>query len=215
MFTGIIEDIGAVKSIEKKGAFGRISFEVSALPASVRLGDSICVNGACLTAASFSGRVFTADISEETLRVTTLGDLKAGDRVNIEYALTLNKPLGGHMVSGHVDGVGTIVRKAALTGSMELEVKVPVGLMGQLVKKGSVAVDGISLTVAELTESGFRVTIIPHTLKNTTLPDKAEGGRVNIETDIIGKYVEKYFSEGKKKGITEEFLSEHGFFSKK
>lgn len=215
MFTGIIEDLGTVKSIEKRGAFGKISIEAGSGLGSVKLGDSIAVNGACLTVSAFSGRSFSADISEESCRVTTLGDLKAGERVNIEYALTLSKQLGGHIVTGHVDGIGVIKRKVSVADSMELHVGADDSVMRQIVKKGSVAIDGISLTIADLTEGVFKVAIIPHTLKNTTLPCKAEGARVNIETDIIGKYVEKYFESGKKKGITEAFLSEHGFFNRK
>ncbi|MFQ5736517.1 MAG: riboflavin synthase [Thermodesulfobacteriota bacterium] len=211
MFTGIIEDVGSVKSIEKKGPSGRIGIETTLDLSGIRTGDSIAVDGSCLTVTRVSKGSFMADLSDETLRVTTLGSLESGARVNIEPALTLSRPLGGHMVTGHVDGVGTIVRKARRGEAMDLEVSCPAELMGQIVKKGSVAVDGISLTVAELLPGGFRVAVIPHTMKRTTLPDKREGARVNIETDVIGKYVEKYFASGSK-GITEDFLSEHGFF---
>ncbi|MDP2690272.1 MAG: riboflavin synthase [Deltaproteobacteria bacterium] len=210
MFTGIIEDIGTVKSIEKKGAFGRIVIETALDLAGARVGDSISVDGSCLTVTGVSQGAFGADLSDETLRVTTLGSLKKGSRVNLEPALTLSRPLGGHLVTGHVDGVGTIKRKVLKGESMDLEVSCPKALMGQIVKKGSVAVDGISLTVAELMDDGFRVAVIPHTLKKTTLLAKKEGERVNIETDVIGKYVEKHFSSGRK-GITGDFLSEHGF----
>lgn len=213
MFTGIIEDVGTVKSIEKKGPFGKIVVQTALDLSSVQAGDSIAVNGSCLTVTELSGGGFAADISAETFEVTTLGELSPGARVNIEPALTLSRPLGGHMVSGHVDGVGTIRRKVDKGGSATLEVSCPASLMGQIVKKGSVAVDGISLTVAGLSQDGFTVAVIPHTLKKTTLPDKKEGARVNIETDVIGKYVEKYFASGKQ-SITEDFLSEHGFFRK-
>lgn len=213
MFTGIIEDIGSVKYIEKKGAFGRISVAAKIDLTGVRVGDSISVDGACLTVTGAGNGYFVADLSDETLRLTTLGGLVAGARVNIEPALTLSKPLGGHLVTGHVDGVGTIAGKTLKGESMDIEFSCPAPLLGQIVKKGSVAVDGISLTVAGLLPAGFSVAVIPHTLRKTTLHDKKEGARVNIETDVIGKYVEKYFASGKQ-GITEDFLSEHGFFGK-
>ena len=213
MFTGIIEDVGRVKNIEKKGAFGRITIETALSLDEVSLGDSIAINGACLTVVGKAAGAFTADLSDETLFVTTLGELKAGVRVNLERALTLSKPLGGHMVSGHVDGIGIILKKTRKGGAMDVEVEVPSVLMGQVVKKGSIAIDGISLTVAEITGEGVRAAIIPHTFNKTTLLDKPEGAKVNIETDVIGKYVERYFSSGKK-GVTEDFLAEHGFLRK-
>lgn len=213
MFTGIIEDIGRVKSIEKRGAFGRITIETALCLDEVSLGDSIAINGACLTVVGKGADFFSADLSEETLLVTTLGELKAGSKVNLERALTLSKPLGGHMVSGHVDSIGRILRKTPKGEAIDLEVEVPSGLMGQVVKKGSITIDGISLTVAEITREGIRAAIIPHTLKKTTLLDKPEGAKVNVETDVIGKYVERYFSASKK-GVTEDFLAEHGFLKK-
>jgi riboflavin synthase len=217
MFTGIIEARGTVKSVEKKGSSGRITVETASEPEylkGVKPGDSISVDGVCLTMAFQPGvTAFTADISGETLRLTTLGELKPGDRVNLERSL-LSKPLGGHFVTGHVDGTGTIKRKLFVGENVELEVSVPYELKKQIVRKGSVSIDGISLTVAELTESGFRAAIVPHTLKMTTLSVKKEGGRVNIETDIIGKYVERFLSGSKKEGVTEDFLIEHGFILK-
>lgn len=214
MFTGIIENLGTVKSIEKKGAFGRITIETGVDMDIVKLGDSISVNGACLTVTALSKAGFSADLSDETLNVTTLGELKAGDRVNLEFALTVSKPLGGHFVTGHVDGIGSIKKKTPKGASVDLEVAAPSHVLSQIVKKGSVAIDGISLTVADLTDGGFRIAIIPHTLKHTTLSLKPEGSKVNIETDIIGKYVEKFMRPEKRKGISEDFLSEHGFFKK-
>ncbi len=214
MFTGIIEAVGTVKSIEKRGAFGRIRISAAMDLTGVKPGDSIAVDGACLTATGVSDGCFTADLSDETLRVTTLGELAAGSRVNLELALTFSKPLGGHLVTGHIDGVGSIRRKVKKGESMDIEVAVPGPLMSQVVKKGSVAVDGVSLTVAELTADGVTIAVIPHTLEKTTLASKPEGARVNIETDLIGKYVEKYFLSAKK-GVTEGFLEEHGFFKKR
>ena len=214
MFTGIIEDIGRVKSVEKREAFGRIKIETSLDLNEVKTGGSISVNGVCLTVTVLSKGVFDADLSDETLRVTTIGTLKAGDKVNLERALTLSKPLGGHLVTGHVDGLGTVSSRTFRMDYMDFEVEVPAELMGQIVLKGSVAVDGISLTIAEVKPSGFRVAVIPQTLKETTLLLRREGSKVNIETDIIGKYVEKFFLAGRKKEITEDFLAEHGFFTK-
>jgi len=214
MFTGIIEDIGRVKFVEKREAFGRIKIETSLDLNEVKTGGSISVNGVCLTVTVLSKGVFDADLSDETLRVTTIGTLKAGDKVNLERALTLSKPLGGHLVTGHVDGLGTVSSRTFRMDYMDFEVEVPAELMGQIVLKGSVAVDGISLTIAEVKPSGFRVAVIPQTLKETTLLLRREGSKVNIETDIIGKYVEKFFLAGRKKEITEDFLAEHGFFTK-
>ena len=228
MFTGIVEAIGTVKSVEKTGSSGRISISSPFEPVGLEVGGSIAVDGACLTVTRVDQSTFTSDISEETLGVTTLGGLTSGARVNIETPLTLGKPLGGHLVTGHIDVVGRITGKRATSGGggsgggpnrgIELEVSLPEPLLSQLVKKGSVAVDGISLTVSEVTETGFKSAVIPHTLKKTTLLGKNPGDRVNIETDIIGKYVERLLaghSDGHKGGaITEAFLAEHGFTKK-
>ena len=222
MFTGIVEAIGTVKSVEKTGASGRISISSPLAPGEVEVGGSIAVDGACLTVTRVDRSTFTADISEETLGVTTLGGLISGARVNLETPLTLGKPLGGHLVTGHIDVVGNITGKRATSGGggtgsggpdvgIELEVSLPEPLLSQLVKKGSVAVDGISLTISGVTESGFTSAVIPHTLKKTTLVGKNPGDSVNIETDIIGKYVERLLAGHKGGGITEAFLAEHGF----
>ncbi|MCC6501843.1 MAG: riboflavin synthase [Deltaproteobacteria bacterium] len=215
MFTGIIEDIGRVKSVEKRGSFGRITVETALITKDVKTGDSIAVNGACLTATSLAGKSFCADVSAETLNVTTLGGLKSGDRVNLELALTLSKPLGGHMVTGHVDGVGVMRRKTSSGENLVIEVEAPESVLAQIVKKGSVAVDGISLTVAELLSDAFTVAIIPHTLSMTNLLSKGEGSKVNLETDLIGKYVEKFLLTRGASRVTEDFLAENGFFRKR
>lgn len=212
MFTGIIEDVGTVKSIEKRGRSGRITIETSLDLSSVKEGDSIAVEGACVTVVALGAATFTADLSEETLRVTTLGGLTSGCRVNLEPALTLGKPLGGHFVSGHIDGVGKVVSIAEKEGYIDMEVTVPMELSHQLVKKGSVAVDGISLTVADLTRNRFKVAVIPHTLKKTTLESKKTGSSVNIETDIIGKYVQRFLNAAET-GLTKDFLVEQGFYN--
>ena len=222
MFTGIIEGVGEVKSVEKRGASGRITIET---PFSIGMkeGDSIAVDGVCLTVTAIKGgstsveggyTLFTADMSGQTLKDTTLGGCSAGGRVNIERPLTLSAPLGGHFVTGHIDAVGSVKRKAPGGEFIDFEFAVPGELLPYLARKGSVAVDGISLTVAELTTDGFRVAVIPHTLKLTGLEAKTSGARVNIETDIIAKYVERLL-KGRKSGVTEELLSEHGFLNKR
>ncbi|MFQ5465259.1 MAG: riboflavin synthase [Thermodesulfobacteriota bacterium] len=212
MFTGIIEDVGAVKSIEKKGSSGRITVETSLDLSAIKEGDSIAVDGACLTVTGLGGGSFTADLSDETLRATTLSGLETGSRVNLEHAMTLAKPLGGHLVTGHVDGIGRVTSAVARQGSTDLEITAPEPLMPLVVLKGSVAVDGISLTVAGLTRTGFRVAVIPHTLDRTTLPLKKAGSRVNIETDIIGKYVDRLL-RARSGGVTRDLLAEEGFIN--
>ncbi|MEK6539865.1 MAG: riboflavin synthase [Deltaproteobacteria bacterium] len=211
MFTGIIQAVGRVKDIDAKGDSARITVEHGGSIADIKPGDSVAVDGVCLTVVEFSLSVFKADISGETLRLTTLGNKRRGGLVNLENPLTPSSPIGGHFVTGHVDGIGLIARKAAAGEFAEIDFSIPAELQGQIVKKGSVAVDGISLTVADLIEQGFRVAIIPHTLKNTSLSSKKEGDRVNIETDIIAKYVERFLGAYKKQGIDEDFLRRHGF----
>lgn len=214
MFTGIIEAVGSVKSIEKKGASGRIKVDAGLDLTGVSIGDSIAVSGACLTVVAVTKAGFDADVSAETLRTTTLGALAPGSPVNIERALTLSKPLGGHLVSGHVDGTGVIVSAVRKDAYVDIEIGCPVELMAQLVKKGSVAVDGISLTVADIQTGSFSVAVIPHTVAKTTLKTLTPGARVNIETDIIGKYLLRFLAKGQGGGITEGFLAEHGFLKK-
>lgn len=213
MFTGIIEDTGAVKSVEKKGVSGRINIETALDLSHVAVGESIAVDGACLTVTRISPRSFSADVSQETFSLTTIGKLKKGDKVNLERPLSASKFLGGHIVTGHIDGTGAIKSVKEAGGYFDIEFAVSPEISRQIVKKGSIAIDGISLTVAELTSNGFRVVIIPHTIKRTTLISKGKGALVNMETDIIAKYVERFLSgiTGQKKGITEEYLREHGF----
>lgn len=215
MFTGIIEDIGRVKSVEKKGASGRIKVAAALDFSGVSIGDSIAVDGACLTVVDIGKNEFSADVSEETFNLTTLVDKKAGDKVNLERALALSKPIGGHLVTGHVDGVGTIADRISKSGYLDLQIKIPAALIAQVVKKGSIAVDGISLTVADMTQEDVRIAVIPHTLEKTALASKKTGERVNVETDIIGKYVERYFQSKHAGNVTEGFLAEHGFLTKK
>ncbi|MFQ5328390.1 MAG: riboflavin synthase [Thermodesulfobacteriota bacterium] len=211
MFTGIIQAWGVIKSIEKKGKSGRIVITTALDLEKVRLGDSIAVDGVCLTVVDIGSGVFTAEMSGETLGLTTLGTLASGSKVNLEEPLTPTARMGGHIVTGHVDGVGTIVKRQVKGGFAEIEVAVPSELSKQIVKKGSIAVDGISLTVVREWESGFSTTIIPHTMSETTLMEKESGARVNIETDIIAKYVERFTGAYHGSGVTEELLRKHGF----
>ena len=217
MFTGIIEEIGIVKSVKSKV----INIEANKIFDYLKLGDSVAVNGTCLTISSFSNKIFNADITTETLSRTNLGDLKSGFKVNLERALTLNGRLGGHIVSGHVDGVGIIKNISKDSEDIELVIECSANLMKYIIEKGSVAVDGISLTVAKVdnNKNSFSVAIIPHTLKETVLYYKKAGDKVNIENDIIGKYVEKFLTfnnynnekNNKNSNINMEFLIKNGF----
>ncbi|MGZ3580529.1 MAG: riboflavin synthase, partial [Syntrophales bacterium] len=173
------------------------------------IGDSISISGACLTLTEKGSKRFSADVSAETLARTNLKSLKSGDKVNLEKSLRLNSFLGGHLVLGHVDGIGKIEEKASKSNSIQFSVEIDAGLGRYIVEKGSIAVDGISLTVNRCEKNRFYVNIIPHTARNTTLGFKKTADLVNIETDIIGKYVEKFVNPGK--GINMNFLAEHGF----
>lgn len=216
MFTGIIEGTGSVTAVTPRGSATALTVEASFDLSGIPEGGSIAVDGACLTVTGLKGNVFMADVSHETLKHTTLSRIAPGGKVNLERPLTLSKPLGGHMVTGHVDCVGLIKKKTRRGAYLELEITVPGQITAQVVKKGSVAVDGISLTVTEVSDRAFEIILIPHTMKNTTLPDKAEGEPVNIETDIMAKYAEKFFRRlGSPEGVvTEQFLLEHGFVKK-
>ncbi|MEI0562797.1 riboflavin synthase [Brachyspira pulli] len=212
MFTGIVEEIGTVKSVQSKV----ITIEASKIFDDLHLGDSVAVNGTCLTVSSFDNKIFNADVTQETLNRTNLGSLKNGSKVNLERAMTLIGRFGGHIVSGHIDGVGSIKSMKKDDNSIILTIEVPKHLMKYIVEKGSVAVDGISLTVASLTDNTFSIAVIPHTLKETVLYYKKEGDKVNIENDVIGKYVERLLTfkednEDKKSNITMEFLLKNGF----
>ena len=180
------------------------------------MGDSVAVNGTCLTVSNFDNKIFNADVTQETLNRTNLGSLKNGSKVNLERAMTLSGRFGGHIVSGHIDGVGSIKSMKKDDNAIILTIEVPKHLMKYIVEKGSVAVDGISLTVASLTDNTFSIFLIPHTLKETVLYYKKEGDKVNIENDVIGKYVERLLTfkednDGKKSNITMEFLLKNGF----
>ena len=209
MFTGIIENAGAVKRITRKGEDALLVIDTSLNLDDIKVGDSIAVNGACLTVTQKMDRSFSADVSAETLARTNLKLLKSGDRVNLEKSLRMNSFLGWHLVLGHVDGLGKIQEKINKANSLQFSVEIDTELGRYIVEKGSVAVDGISLTVNRCEKNRFYVNIIPHTARNTTLEFKKVADLVNIETDIIGKYVEKFLNPGK--GIDMNFLAEHGF----
>jgi len=198
MFTGIIQSVGRIAALEPIGGDLRIAIDVADLDLSdVALGDSIAVNGVCLTAIALGEGRFSADVSVETLDCTTLGALAAGDRVNLEKALRLADRLGGHLVSGHVDGVGEVVAVAPDARSLRWEFAVPSSLARYIAAKGSVAVNGVSLTVNAVDGRRFGVNLIPHTMERTTFGDLAPGSRVNIEVDLMARYAERLF-EGKR-----------------
>ena len=214
MFSGIVEVLGDVRSMASGDSGARISIEAGALVEGVKLGDSIAINGACMTVVAFGNSMFEADISPESLRMTNLGDLKAGDKVNLEKALALGDRLGGHMVTGHIDGMGKIRDRKADGDSIWLTVEAPPDVMRYLVFKGSIAVDGISLTVATCDEDSFSIAIIPHTSEHTTLTAKRDGAVVNLEADLIGKYVEKLLlphAQARAGGVSMDKLKEHGY----
>lgn len=209
MFTGIIEGLGTVNRISRKGEDALLIVDTSVNLDDINVGDSISVSGACLTVTEKGAQRFSADVSAETLTRTNLKSLKTGDKVNLEKSLRLNSFLGGHLVLGHVDGIGKIQEKVSKAASILFSVEIDAGLSRYVVEKGSVAVDGISLTVNRCEKNRFYVNIIPHTAQSTTLGFKKVADLVNIETDIIGKYVEKFLNPGK--GINMNFLAEHGF----
>lgn len=217
MFTGIIEEKGTVASVRKGNVSSRITFSASVVLSDIHEGDSIAVNGVCLTATDITDKTFTADVMAETMRRSSLGSLKSGDRVNMERAMLCGGRFGGHIVSGHIDGTGTVLSMKREENAVWVTIKADASLLKYIVEKGSVALDGISLTVAETGTGYFRVSIIPHTGAQTTLLRKNRGDIINIECDMIGKYVEKLLGAGSQSGssesrITGDFLAKHGFF---
>jgi riboflavin synthase len=210
MFTGIIEDVGTLSAIEQRGGDVRLAVHCGSLDLSgASMGDSIAVNGCCLTAVVLDGRGFAADVSRETLALTTLGGLERGSRVNLERALTLSKPLGGHLVTGHVDGVGQVESRADDGRSVRFRIRVPEALARYVARKGSICVDGVSLTVNEVDCAVFGVNIVPHTLAATIFGSYRAGSRVNLEVDIVARYLERLV--GGAGGLTRERLEEYGF----
>ncbi len=213
MFTGIIENKGKVLRVEYHGQGKRLALELPENLTDVQPGDSININGACLTVVEKKGQTIGLDLSTETLQKTVLGDLTGGDFVNLERALKLTDRLGGHIVTGHIDGMGVIVEKRKETDFIHLRIRIPKAISRYVVQKGAIAIDGISLTVNECQEEEVQLVLIPYTIEKTTLVEKRVGDRVNVEADILGKYVEKMLDQGgrKSKEIDLTFLKEHGF----
>ncbi len=197
MFTGIIQGTGEIKNIQRYGLEATFTIKMPLFFSDCQEGDSVAVEGICLTITSIKGSFFTLDVSRETLERSTLGDMRQGERVNLEKALRLSDRLGGHLVSGHVDGKGAIEKFEKLQRSFILQVKVEKSLGKYLIEKGSVAVDGVSLTINKCTNTSFDVNIIPKTIKETAMVRKKVGDRVNIEVDIISKYIENFLFNDK------------------
>jgi riboflavin synthase len=218
MFTGIIECFGTIKEVSFSSQGRRLQIESDVVFDETKIGDSICVSGACLTVVERNGKNFKVDMSPETYGLTTFSKTKAGQRVNLERALRFSDRIDGHLVSGHVDGIGTITHKAKSANAIIVSISVPGSLSRYMIKKGSVALDGISLTINKCFPGSFEVSIIPHTAMLTTIGFKKAGDDVNIETDMIGKYVEQFLTKGSDKDknssmskINMEFLSRTGF----
>jgi riboflavin synthase len=213
MFTGLIEEKGKVLKIEYRGKEKRLTIGLSPDLTEVQVGDSININGACLTVVHQKEQKIEVDLSQETLQKTVLEELKEGDQVNLERALKLTDRLGGHIVTGHIDGIGEIVERWSERDFLQLRIRIPESVSRYVVQKGSIAIDGISLTVNEYQGDEIQMTLIPYTIHKTTLGDKRVGDRVNVEADILGKYVEKLLNRGDKKSaqLDLSFLEEHGF----
>jgi riboflavin synthase len=217
MFTGIIEEKGEIISISSGVKSAKLTIRGKKVTEGSQIGDSIAVNGVCLTATTINGDVFTADVMAESMRRTALGSLKAGSKVNLERAMAAGGRFGGHIVSGHIDGTGTIRSMEREENAVWVCIEADAQILRLIIEKGSIAIDGISLTVAYVDDECFKVSIIPHTKSETTLLDKKKGDKVNLENDVIGKYVEKLLrygdtrTEEKNTDITMGFLVENGF----
>ncbi|AOV16474.1 riboflavin synthase subunit alpha [Acidihalobacter aeolianus] len=219
MFTGIIQAVGSLRRVEPRGGDARMLIDAAGLDlAGAALGDSIAVNGVCLTAVAFEGGAFAADVSAESLSRTTLGGLAAGSPVNLELAMTPTTRLGGHLVSGHVDGVGEIVARRADGRSVRFEIRAPDRLARYIAEKGSICLDGISLTVNGVDGALFDINIVPHTLDMTTLGQARVGQAVNLEVDVIARYLERLLlgddaARPESGGITRDLLARHGYLT--
>ena len=216
MFTGIVEEVGAVRSIRRGSHSAQLSIGASVVLSDLKIGDSVAVNGVCLTATEVDAGGFTADVMHETLDRSVLGGLCPGSPVNLERAMSAGGRFGGHIVSGHIDGVGTILATRRDDSALWYTIKSTPNLLRYVVEKGSITIDGISLTVATVDSESFQISAIPHTVAVTVLKDRKPGDIVNLETDIIGKYVEKLLTapQGEEKPasrITRDFLTQYGF----
>ncbi|MDK2823716.1 MAG: riboflavin synthase [Clostridia bacterium] len=215
MFTGLVEELGTIKAINNGPASSLLKITAKTVLQDVKIGDSIAVNGVCLTVVNFTGGDFEAQVMAETLKKTNLRDLKIGDKVNLERALRMGDRLGGHLVSGHVDGVGQIIEQTKHDIAIVTRIKAPDDVLNYLIPKGSVSVDGISLTVVDVNDRDFTISLIPHTMSITTLGIKKVGDYVNLESDMIGKYVKRFINNesklDKRKDLSLTFLAENGF----
>ena len=217
MFTGIVEETGTIKKVIESGESGSIAIRAGKVLADTGIGDSIAVNGVCLTVTSIQGDGFTADVMAETLRRTNLGSLSIGSKVNLERAMAADGRFGGHIVAGHIDGTGKITALTPESNAVWVTVAADAEILRYIVQKGSITIDGISLTVAYVDEAVFKVSVIPHTGEETTLLNKKPGDIVNLENDIVGKYIEKLIQqpfekeEKQERSITMDFLIKNGF----
>ncbi|MGG5254344.1 riboflavin synthase [Neobacillus sp. SM06] len=218
MFTGIVEEIGTVTGIQQSGESFVLTIKAGKILEDVQLGDSISVNGVCLTVTRFSKDQFSVDVMPETVKATSLKIVKRGSPVNLERAMAAGGRFGGHFLSGHVDGTGIVKNKKPFENAVYYEIEADPTLLKYIILKGSIAVDGTSLTVFGVSENSFTISLIPHTMKETILGNKGPGDIVNLETDMIGKYVSHFLTgltddpAEKKTGITEQFLAENGFY---
>lgn len=212
MFTGLIEEVGTVRRLERGARGARLTIAAQTVLEQTAIGDSIAVNGVCLTVVTRTEDSFCADVMAETLRRSSLGSLQSGSEVNLERAMAANGRFGGHIVSGHIDGTGTVSSLRREDNAVWVTVETPSALMRYIVEKGSIAIDGVSLTVAKVSAGSFSVSVIPHTGAQTILLSKRAGDTVNLECDIIGKYVEKMLgTQRAPSGITMDFLTRNGF----
>ena len=214
MFTGLIEEMGYIESLRQEKDSGQLVIHAKTVLESTGIGDSIAVNGVCLTVTNITKNTFTADVMPETLKRSNLGQLKKGSPVHLERAMAANGRFGGHMVSGHIDGTGILTAKAQEGNATLLHITAHKELLGQIIEKGSIAMDGVSLTVISVEETQFSVGIIPHTSTQTMLFQKKTGDLINLETDMLGKYVQHFLGNTEKKQnrpITMDFLRENGF----
>lgn len=212
MFTGIVEEMGTIRAIRKGGHSAIVTIGASAVLDGLKLGDSVAVNGVCLTVVSLPDSAFSADVMHETMSRSNLWSLNAGSVVNLERAMPMNGRFGGHIVSGHIDGTGVIRSVQKDENAVWYTVQTSAAIMRYVIEKGSIAIDGISLTVAKISADDFCVSVIPHTAKSTTLGKRRVGDTVNLENDCIGKYVEKLLGvPAQQNGISKEFLTRYGF----
>jgi riboflavin synthase len=213
MFTGIIEEKGLIEAIQRGTVSARLKIRAAKVLEGLKQGDSINTNGACLTVTAFSQNTFEVDVMAETMRSTNLGSLKTGNEVNLERALLMSDRLGGHLVSGHIDGTGIIETFTKEDIAIWMKIKVPEEITKFIIHKGSVALDGISLTVSRIHDNGFSISLIPHTMVNTTLLNKKPGDMVNVECDLVAKYIRKFLVDdtSQRNKVDYRFLKEHGF----